>query len=255
MSRNPAKEKSSTNGAKFLRSAFSAEEQVLALQIELSSKSITHSGIAGAINELHFIDFLRKYLPKRYEISSAIVIDSNGRTSDQIDVVIFDNQYTPTLLDQKSHRFVPAEAVYAILEVKPTINREYLTYAAQKAKSVRVLHRTSIPIQYADGEYPAKKPFNIVAGIVAPNISYKAGFSSRAFQHLHASLGELERLDCGLALTLSAFDTYRGNIAHRSGNNCLAPFIFPLLGQLQNLGTVPAVDWNKYAGIISASRA
>jgi len=95
MAGNSAKKKSKTNGALFLRSAFSAEEEVLALQIELSSSSITHSGVAGAINERHFIDFLRRYLPKRYEVDTAIVIDSDGRSSDQIDVVIFDNQYTP----------------------------------------------------------------------------------------------------------------------------------------------------------------
>ena len=54
---------------------------------------------------------LRKYLPNRYAVAQGIVVDSNGATSDQIDIIIFDPQYTPTLLDQQSHRFVPAEAV------------------------------------------------------------------------------------------------------------------------------------------------
>lgn len=255
MTANPAKEKSKTNGSGFLRSAFSAEEQVLALEIELSSKSITHSGVAGAVNERHFIDFLRRYLPRRYEVDSAIVIDSNGKSSDQIDVVIFDNQYTPTLLDQKSHRFVPAEAVYAVLEVKPTINGTYLEYAANKAKSVRSLHRTSVPIKHSDGEHPPKKLFPIIAGIVAPSIAYKDGFDSAAFRRVLSSTADADRLNCGLALDKSAFDTYAGNVVTRSGSNCLIYFVFRLLGQLQSLGTVPAVDWNKYAAVLSANRA
>lgn len=254
MAGNTAKAKSTVSGSAFLRSAFSAEEQVLALEIELSSKSITHSGVAGAVNERHFIDFLRRYLPKRYEIDSAIVIDCNGKSSDQIDVVIFDNQYTPTLLDQKSHRFVPAEAVYAVFEVKPTINKAYLEYAAGKAKSVRALHRTSVPIKHSDGERPAKELFPIIAGIVAPNIAFKDGFDSAAFRRALAAAADPGRLDCGLALDLSSFDTYAGNVVTRSGSNCLTYFVFRLLGQLQSLGTVPAVDWNKYADALSANR-
>lgn len=93
------------------------------------------------------------YLPKRYAVDSAIVIDSNGRTSDQLDVVIYDPQYTPTLLDQYDHKYVPAEAVYAVMEVKPTVNKGYLDYAGKKAASVRRLKRTSIPIPHAGGTY------------------------------------------------------------------------------------------------------
>lgn len=35
-------------------------------------------------------------------------------------VVVFDRQYTPTLLDNDKHRYVPAEAVYAVFECKPS---------------------------------------------------------------------------------------------------------------------------------------
>jgi len=93
------------------------------------------------------------YLPKRYAADSAIVIDSTGRTSDQMDVVIYDPQYTPTLLDQHDHKYIPAEAVYAVMEVKPTVNKSYLDYAGKKAASVRRLKRTSIPIPHAGGTY------------------------------------------------------------------------------------------------------
>ena len=80
---------------------------------------------------------LRKYLPNRYAVAQGIVVDSNGATSDQIDIIIFDPQYTPTLLDQQSHRFVPAEAVYGVLEAKPVISKQNLEYAGDKAASVR----------------------------------------------------------------------------------------------------------------------
>ena len=124
---NKAKEKSTVDGKNFLQSAFAAEQEVLSVQLKLSSESITHDGVMGDVNEQHFIEVLRKYLPNRYAINSAIVIDSNGATSDQIDIVIYDPQYTPTLLDQHNHCFIPAESVYAVFEVKPTINKGYLS--------------------------------------------------------------------------------------------------------------------------------
>ena len=120
---NIAKSFSETDGPKFLRKSFAAEQEILNCKLSLSSTSITHDGVMGEVNEAHFINILRKYLPHRYAVDTAIIIDSNGATSDQIDAVIYDMQYTPTLLDQQKHRYVPAEAVYAVFEVKPTINR------------------------------------------------------------------------------------------------------------------------------------
>ncbi len=48
----------------------------------------------GEVNEQFFIDFLRAYLPNRYTVEKAIVMDSNGSVSHSIDVVVFDRQYT-----------------------------------------------------------------------------------------------------------------------------------------------------------------
>ncbi len=248
---NTAKAASIADGRRFLREALAAEQDVLALQLELSTKSITHSGVLGEVNEQHFIDVLRKYLPRRYEVSQGIVIDSNGATSDQIDVVIFDNQYTPTLLDQHAHRFIPAEAVYCVLELKPTINRQYLGYAAEKAHSVRRLERTSVPIPHAGGEHPPKPLFPIVAGIVATDAEWAGGLAAESFQQNLMAHRDSYTLDCGLAVRDRAFDIYENvlRISERTGS--LATFLFRLIQRLQSLGTVPAVDWGRYGSVLS----
>ncbi|MBI42370.1 MAG: hypothetical protein CMI11_02535 [Oceanospirillales bacterium] len=247
---NIAKNKSTKDGKKFLQDAFSLEQKVLQTKLELSSQSITHSGVMGEVNESYFIEVLRKYMPRRYAVDTAIVIDSTGATSDQIDVVVYDNQYTPTLLDQERHRFVPAESVYAVFEVKPTINKEYLDYAADKAESVRKLTRTSIPIVHAGGEYPAKPLLPIVAGIVAANIDWADGFNSQSFKTNYGSLQNDHVLDCGLAVSAGCFDVFEGTIQMGPVNNGLVYFIFRFLKKLQSMGTVPAIDWNAYASVL-----
>lgn len=248
---NTAKVASKLDGKRFLAEALSAEQAVLAQRLELSSKSITHNGVLGEVNERHFIDMLRKYLPRRYEVAQGIVIDSNGSTSDQIDIVIFDNLYTPTLLDQQEHRFIPAEAVYCVLEAKPTLNKDYLEYAADKAESVRRLERTSVPIRHAGGEFPAKTLFPIIAGIVAVKVDWADGLSGKSFFENLVNLQDARALNCGLALSDRAFDTFSGSLLLSESNGSLATFLFRLIQQLQGLGTVPAVDWNRYGAILS----
>lgn len=233
--------------AEFLRKAFATEQECLIANLRSSSR-ITHPGDRGEVNEQHFIDFLRKYLPNRYTVEKAIVIDSLGNVSDSIDVVVFDRQYTPTLLDNDKHRYVPAEAVYAVFECKPNIDKGYLEYAAGKVASVRKLKRTSVPIQHAGGTFSPKKHFDIVAGILAIDVAWSDGFGE-SFRKVHKSLPAEGLIDCGFAATGASFDVFAGAEAYSFGpsDNALAHFIFRLLWKLQALATVPAVDWMAYA--------
>ncbi|MEQ2005256.1 MAG: DUF6602 domain-containing protein [Limisphaerales bacterium] len=235
------------HNAEFLRQAFATEQDCLKAQLK-SSKRISHAGDRGEVNEQHCIDFLRKYLPNRYTIEKAIVLDSEGNVSDSIDVVVFDRQYTPTLLDNHKHRYVPAEAVYAVFECKPTIDKGYLEYAADKAASVRKLKRTSVEIHHAGGVFAAKKHFDIVAGILAIEVDWKDGFGE-SFREAHAGLLNERKIDCGFAASGASFDTFAGPNAYTFGppENALAYFAFRLLWKLQSLATVPAVDWMAYA--------
>ena len=248
---NKAKEVSRIDGEKFLRTAFTKVQQVLEAQLTLSSTSITHDGMLGEVNEKHWLGVFRNYLPGRYAVDSGFIIDSRGHTSEQIDIVIYDLHYTPTLLTQEQLRYIPAEAVYAILEAKPHIDRGYLEYAANKAASVRRLYRTSVPIAHAGGTYPAKAPFDIVAGIVAAKADWADGLGENFRQNLESLVGDLQ-LNCGCALAHGSFDTFNpdGSLTVGDAEGALIFFLFRLLGKLQSLGTVPAIDWNAYAKVI-----
>jgi hypothetical protein len=242
---------SKTRGMEFLQRAFASEQSCLVAKLR-SSDRIVHDGDRGEVNEQYFIDVLRNYLPNRYTVHKATILDSEGQVSDSIDVVVHDRQYTPTLLDSESHRYIPAEAVYAVFECKPKIDKAYLEYAGDKAASVRRLKRTSVPIPHAGGSYPAKPHFEIIAGILAIEADWKDGFGS-SFENCHSALKGLNRLDCGLAVDGHAFDTFEvgGGYTYCKSENALVYFLFRFLNQLQSLGTVPAIDWNAYASQLS----
>lgn len=231
----------------FLQKAFASEQVCLEASLRSSSR-IRHQGDRGEVNEQFFIEFLRRYLPNRYTIDKASVIDSHGNTSHSIDVVIYDRQYTPTLLDNDKHRYVPAESVYAVFECKPTIDKGYLDYAGEKAESVRKLHRTSIQIHAASGIHEPKVPQHILAGILAIDVDWSEGLGT-AFEKNHAALTGRQALDCGFAASGACFDTFNpdGSLTYGPAQNALAFFAFRLLSRLQACATVPAVNWAAYA--------
>ncbi len=250
-----AKKQSQIDGGKFLREAFSKQQALLAAKLQLAEYSITHHGKRGDVAEKHFIEILQAYLPRRYSVDSGIVIDHRGNTSDQIDIIIYDRQFTPTLLDQHDHKYITAEAVYAILEVKPTFDKEYLDYAAKKAESVRCLSRTSVPYMNGDKIFPAKPDIEIISGLISQKMSWADGFGE-TFKSNHRAYQNLQKIDCGLTADGHCFDVFSkdGDVFTNQGDNALICFFFKLLGKLQRTGTVPAVDWDSYANQLSKGK-
>jgi hypothetical protein len=232
----------------WLRDAFAKVQTNLRGQMELASQSISHAGTMGSVNEDHWLGIFRSYLPNRYDVATGIVIDSCGNRSDQIDVVVFDRHFTPTLLDQNNHRYIPAEAVYAMFECKPTIDKTYIEYAEKKAASVRRMQRTSVAISHAGGVFKPKEPFRILCGLLAPKASWADGLGEAFRRNLGAD--DVSKLDCGCALEHGCFDFFDGELMVVTEQGALMYFLFRMLSRLQSLGTVPAIDWAAYSRII-----
>jgi hypothetical protein len=68
---------------------YSVQEQMLA-QLAVGA-FFEHPTASGSSTERLWLDVLARYLPKRYSVAPAFVIDSEGRRSRQIDIAIFDN--------------------------------------------------------------------------------------------------------------------------------------------------------------------
>jgi hypothetical protein len=66
-------------------------------------------------------------------------VDSQNRFSEQIDVVVFDRQYSPFIFKYANELVIPAESVYAVFEIKQSIDVNHVKYAQKKVASVRRL--------------------------------------------------------------------------------------------------------------------
>ena len=212
----------------------------------VTAKQLSHPGAKGTAAEVDWQNLLLKYLPKRYSVGKAFVLDSEGSVSDEIDLVIFDRQYSPFLFNEGAALHVPAESVYAILEAKPTLTKTALEYAGKKAASVRRLTRTSVPITDAGATRPTKRLFEISAGIVALASSWKPPFSP-AFESAVTDVPPDQRLDFGCSLENGAFEVRyprnrESHITSSKPDSALIEFFLGLVRRLQSLLLPPGEE-------------
>ncbi len=221
-------------------------------RLEIARKSFSHPGTKGDASEKVWLQLLQTYLPQRYQAATAHIVDSNGVFSDQIDVVVFDRQYSPFIFHFQGQMIVPAESVYAVFEAKQTINAGQVVYAQDKVASVRRLHRTSLPIPYAKGTYPAKPLIPILGGILTFESDWKPALG-QAISNAQQGGDPLGRLDIGCVAAHGYFsrdpqtDLYETFV----GGKPATAFLLKLISMLQFSGTVPMIDVQAYAQWLS----
>lgn len=217
------------------------------LRLSTARKAFQHPGAKGDASEGVWIDMLNTYLPKRYQAANAFVVDSLGNFSDQIDVVVFDRQYSPFIFKFGEQIIVPAESVYAVFEAKQTATAELVAYAQRKVVSVRKLHRTSLPIPHAGGTYPAKPLTPVLGGLLTFESDWNPALGPSFDKALKVDMSA-GRLDLGCVASHGHFfyDDSDNTFKFEQENKPATAFLFKLIAQLQFSGTVPMIDIDAY---------
>ena len=216
-------------------------------RLTAARESFAHATTKGDASENIWLDLLQKYLPKRYQAERAHVVDSNGVFSQQIDVVIFDRQYSPFIFDFEGQKIIAAESVYAVFEAKQIATAGYVTAAQDKVQSVRRLHRTSLPIPHAGGTYPPKPLPHILGGLLAFESDWSPPLGESLETALESGLGE-RRLDIGCIAAHGVFSCdAAGCHTIVAKPKAATAFLLELIARLQDSATVPMIDVRAYA--------
>lgn len=259
-----------------LQMLFAGLQNQMIAQLNTNRKFITHPGSKGDALEIAWIEWLRKYLPNRYSVDKAIVIDHKGNTSHQIDIVVYDNWFTPFIFSQNGFHYIPAEGVYAVFEVKPDLNgnvedKSHIEYAAEKIESVRILKRTSVKMINSGNVVPARPLTKIVGGILTSTNTIKR--TTTIEKHLKSQIG-FKSLDFGCCVDYGSFYIdYEGEedlslkdflsfdkrysdyyterkfkeVKFSKKENSLVTFFMQLTRYLQQaIGTIPAINLQSY---------
>lgn len=207
---------------------------------------INHPTSKGDNSEEAWINFFRGFLPSKYAVDKGFIFDSNGKMSEQIDVIIYDSLYTPLIFETEAgEKFITSESVYAVFEVKQEINRGYIEYAHEKIMSVRNLYRSSRPMIVAGKAVPARGLTKILGGILASK--------SVSISSLQTNLAEFSAIDLGCAVNYFSFlsikdkDNNTIDVMKSDFDEVILSFFFIILDELYKLGTSPAIDIRDYA--------
>jgi len=106
-----------------------------------AKQALNHAGLKGRANEEILRIFLKQYLPKNLDISTGILVDSNGNKSKQLDIIVSDAAKTPILFQSGEVRVIPVECAYAVIEVKAFLDKTELEKCYANMDSVKSLEK------------------------------------------------------------------------------------------------------------------
>lgn len=216
-------------------------------KLSIVRKSLAHPGTKGDGSENVWIELLNTYLPERYSASKAHVVDSKGQFSEQMDIVVYDRQYSPFVFNYEEQIIIPAESVYAVFEAKQSMDKGMIEYAQKKVRSVRTLHRTSLPIPYAKGTYPAKPLIPILGGILTLESEWSPALGAPLLEQLEKDQENgMLNIGCSASHGFFFYENSKEKYILSSQKKAATAFLFKLISILQFSGTVPMIDIEVY---------
>jgi hypothetical protein len=104
-----------------------------------ASSPIQHNLLKGELRERRVITGLRSFIPKRYTLSSGIIVNSSGDFSKQQDLVISDITVMPPFFAAQELAVHPIESISGTIEIKSLAKSGLIREAVNNVASVKTL--------------------------------------------------------------------------------------------------------------------
>ncbi|MFQ5957277.1 MAG: DUF6602 domain-containing protein [Candidatus Brocadiales bacterium] len=126
----------------------------------------------GELRDYITKEFLRKYTPEVYGIKRGFIITSDGNSSYEQDIIIYDKTKTPILSQQGNSQVIPVEGVYITTEVRSTLTFEDLERSIEDIEKIKKLKKSAYlkpptPVYRIREFRELKDYFNIVSYVLA----------------------------------------------------------------------------------------
>ncbi len=134
-----------------MRKTFDIDEFITRIGTRLveqfqDAQAATSPSAVGEAMEQPIRDQLEQIFPRGIGVGSGFIIDSNGATSQQTDVVLYEKEICPvfSVNNTPGTTFYPCEGVIAVGQVKSVISRTKLEEEFRKIASVKRLQRSPV---------------------------------------------------------------------------------------------------------------
>jgi hypothetical protein len=174
-----------TKGKKVIKAIIeNYRETEKSLVAQLNFEVPNHSPTIGSFREEIWKQLFEQIVPKKYVIEQSVfLLDSSGNVSDEVDLAILDEMYTPYIFRKDRIKFIPIEAVAAVVQCKSTNvdNKDNNTgeyYLRTWCKSIKNLNTSSDSITRMVRDItigPAKtqsgtRPIKILCALSKPTV-------------------------------------------------------------------------------------
>jgi hypothetical protein len=160
---------------------FEGIEKILNSKHDISN-NIEHSLTKGQERELFIDEFLSELFPQKYVFTNGEVVDCEGKTSKEADIIIYDERFPQFNYEDAAHLL--AEGVLLHIEVKSDIRNGDLEDGFKKSNSVKQMSQyeyselDGIPERFID-----KIDLEQTQRLSSSIVSYKGHTSSRVLRH------------------------------------------------------------------------
>lgn len=138
-------------------------------------KDLDQNTVKGQLRELLTTRLFSKFLTSQYGIGNGVIINQMGKTSGQIDIIIYDNRLLPPLIEEQKIGVYPVESVLAAIEVRSWISKDTVTmYAKTVAEMYKEIYDSKCSI-YQDT--PSYKPLYCLIGFFNDGFFEKESFN------------------------------------------------------------------------------
>lgn len=210
------------------------EEDLLLARAQFELETRLHNFSSGPPIEALVRDFFRRILPGRYAVDCGHVMDLNGRTAGECDIVIHNDTWFPSIRARVSeddrYYILGAESVYAALEVKQTLDLSTLEQAMEKLVICSRLgrERRSFAATVAENRYMDRSDATVGNPLFTGIVAVRLGNCTQ--QELIERFVEINRLldrdeMVRSICVLGEWTSLWGYRSRRSGTNVIASFI------------------------------
>ncbi|WP_198368490.1 DUF6602 domain-containing protein [Roseomonas rosulenta] len=219
------------------------------------AENFEHRGIKGNERALALADFLRSHLPSIFAVGKGEAIDFKDNRSGELDLFLYDRMSAAPIQSSSENILVPAEAIYAVIEVKSILTGDEIEKCLNSAKKVRALRpfKEKFLPAATDGktfENHFRCPYYVFA--YRSNLSEK-NWAQKEFDRIKASAKlckcEVDVVDRVFVLDRGIIHPQaRSAVAEENPKGLFLEFYVHLMNFLtRERGRRPPIDWMAYA--------
>jgi hypothetical protein len=170
-----------THASETLNAAFAKRcavaQELIRTRVEAERRMAIYNFDSGLPIEEIVRDQLSDLLPSRYSIRAGTVVDAQGFTAGDCDVVVFNDLWCPVIKTgptrSSRHVMLPIEGVYAVGEVKQTLSETSLDESMKKLVKI---HRLTRPHTFAHRIVENRESDSCTHGLTNPLFSFVLAF-------------------------------------------------------------------------------